>query len=241
MKTPAGHTMRIRMCGDPALVEEYTARCEAHGLIVEQANRSGNGSRKKAKGVNVVDLALELTNLSAGTKRRNLAMLDAALPSSVTIISSSVTHTVAEQASWIRHPARLVGVGALPSLLEEGLMEFAALPSTTQTARSAAAAFARSLEKEHAFVRDGLGMVLPRILCMIANEACFALEEQVASPADIDTAMKLGMNHPRGPLEWLQRIGAEQVRAVLAALEKAEGGERYRAAPRLHDTASSGH
>jgi 3-hydroxybutyryl-CoA dehydrogenase len=76
-------------------------------------------------------------------------------------------------------------------------------------------------------------MVMPRILCMLINEASFALMEEVASPADLDTAMKLGTNYPRGPIEWADRIGIRQVVSVLRALHADLGEERYRISPLL--------
>jgi 3-hydroxybutyryl-CoA dehydrogenase len=74
--------------------------------------------------------------------------------------------------------------------------------------------------------------ILPRLFAQIANEAAFALEEQIGAPADMDTAMRLGFNWPRGPLELTQLIGAEQAVALLEEL-RAEHGEAYRPAPKL--------
>jgi 3-hydroxybutyryl-CoA dehydrogenase len=74
--------------------------------------------------------------------------------------------------------------------------------------------------------------VLPRLLAQIANEAAFALEEDVGSPADMDTAMRLGFNWPRGPLELTGLIGAGRAVALLEGLRE-EYGEAYRPAPRL--------
>jgi len=74
--------------------------------------------------------------------------------------------------------------------------------------------------------------ILPRLVAQIANEAAFALEEEVGSPADMDTAMRLGFNWPRGPLELTELIGAERAVALLDELQ-AEHGEAYRPAPGL--------
>jgi 3-hydroxybutyryl-CoA dehydrogenase len=74
--------------------------------------------------------------------------------------------------------------------------------------------------------------ILPRLLAQIANEAAFALEEQIGSPADMDTAMRLGFNWPRGPLELTELIGADRVVALLEELQVAKG-EAYRPAPGL--------
>jgi len=74
--------------------------------------------------------------------------------------------------------------------------------------------------------------ILPRLLAQIANEAAFALEEEVASPQDMDTAMRLGFNWPRGPLELTELIGAARAAALLEEL-RGERGDAYRPAPRL--------
>ena len=74
--------------------------------------------------------------------------------------------------------------------------------------------------------------VLPRLLAQIANEAAFALEEEVGSSADMDTAMRLGFNWPRGPLELTELIGRQQAAALLEELQ-AEHGDAYRPAPAL--------
>ena len=80
--------------------------------------------------------------------------------------------------------------------------------------------------------------ILPRLYAQIANEAAFALEEDIGSPADMDTAMRLGFNWPRGPLELTELIGARQAVDLLTELQ-AEHGEAYRAAPRLLAEASA--
>jgi 3-hydroxybutyryl-CoA dehydrogenase len=74
--------------------------------------------------------------------------------------------------------------------------------------------------------------VLERVVAQLVNEACFAAEEGVAEPADIDSAMRLGLNHPRGPFEWAREIGAERIGAILEALG-GDTDERYRVAPLL--------
>jgi 3-hydroxybutyryl-CoA dehydrogenase len=74
--------------------------------------------------------------------------------------------------------------------------------------------------------------ILPRLIAQIANEAAFALEEEIGSPADMDTAMRLGFNWPRGPLELTGLIGAKRAVALLEGLRE-QHGEAYRPAPKL--------
>jgi 3-hydroxybutyryl-CoA dehydrogenase len=81
-------------------------------------------------------------------------------------------------------------------------------------------------------------MILPRLLAQIANEAAFALEEEIGSPADMNTAMRLGFNWPRGPLELTELIGARRAVTLLEELRQ-KHGEAYRPAPRLLSSATS--
>ena len=242
---------RICILGESPLVEEYASLCLNKGFEVHVRMNTGESSvskkastalpkdaKKIARVTRTTDLALELTNISAEAKKKNLDELDKVLPLKIPILSSSVMFTVAEQRAWISRPARLIGLGALPSLLEGELIEFALSDSTDTAVRHAAEEFAKALGKESAIVADSVGLVLPRILCTLANEACFAIMESVAPAGDIDTAMKLGTNYPFGPLEWAERIGMRQVHAVMAALYKNLGEDRYRVAPLLRRAAA---
>ncbi len=79
--------------------------------------------------------------------------------------------------------------------------------------------------------------ILERVVAQLANEASFAAGEGVAEPPDIDSAMRLGLNHPRGPFEWAARLGAARLVAVLEELRAATGDQRYEVAPLLRDRA----
>jgi 3-hydroxybutyryl-CoA dehydrogenase len=118
-------------------------------------------------------------------------------------------------------PEGKVGFHLLPPL--SGLVELTGGRDATVEQVFAALGF-------HAeWVTDAPGLVLGRIACQLVNEAAFAIGEGVGSPQDVDAGMKLGLNHPRGPVEWWRAIGTEHVVSVLDAL----GGERYRVAPLL--------
>ncbi len=80
--------------------------------------------------------------------------------------------------------------------------------------------------------------VLDRVVAGLVNEGCFAAGEGVAEPGDIDAAMRLGLNHPRGPFEWLDERGPERVLATLDALGNELGPDRYRPAPLLRRIAA---
>ena len=129
------------------------------------------------------------------------------------------------------------GFVALPEPESARLVELTRADSTTDATAAAAEAHFRGLGKHVEWVGDAPGLVLGRIVCQLVNEAHFALGAGVATAADIDTAMKLGFNYPRGPFEWSEAIGPGRVLAVLDALHHELGEERYRAAPALRRAA----
>ncbi|HZI53262.1 MAG TPA: 3-hydroxyacyl-CoA dehydrogenase family protein, partial [Chitinophagaceae bacterium] len=81
------------------------------------------------------------------------------------------------------------------------------------------------------YVPDVIGMITPRIVSMIINEAWFSLDEKVSTREEIDTAMKLGTNYPYGPFEWGDKIGLNRIRQLLSELQKTDN--RYTIAPGL--------
>jgi 3-hydroxybutyryl-CoA dehydrogenase len=133
-----------------------------------------------------------------------------------------------------------VGFHALAPLAESRLVELTRGPSTAEDAVGAAERFFSSLGKHTAWVGDAPGLVLGRIVCQVINESAFALGEGVGSAQDIDIGMVLGLNHPRGPLEWARAIGPDRVLGVLEALCDEYREERYRPAPALRALARAG-
>lgn len=231
----------IYIAGESPLVEEFAQQCQIHNLRVYTGAKTIPPN---------TSIGIELTNIDISLKKKHLQLLDRKLKKTSLLLSSSVSVTVTEQAGWIQHPQRLVGISALPTLLSQSttlsghrpvgkLIEFAAAPSTTKESLMQAQDFFIQLGKEVSVVQDRVGMVLPRILCMIVNEAYFALQEGIASPQDVDLAMKLGTNYPQGPIEWGEKIGLRQVLAVLNALHNDLQEDRYRTAPLLRQVASA--
>ena len=93
--------------------------------------------------------------------------------------------------------------------------------------------FAQQLGWKLQWVDDRVGMVTPRIVYMIINEAYYTLQEGTATATDIDLGMKLGTNYPMGPFEWLKKVGAKDVYETLLALYNDTQEERYKICPLL--------
>lgn len=182
-----------------------------------------NGARGAA-------LAVDCFTGSAQEKQALLQALDRPLPAPAPILTCCSGISAVRAASWCVDPGRVVGIGLVPPLKGAQVMELAAAPKTRADSLEAARVFWERLGKRVVQVPDAPGLVLARIVFSIINEAAYALEEGVATPQDIDTAMKLGTNYPRGPLEWADQIGVEEVYHGLSGMAEALG-ERYRPCP----------
>lgn len=124
----------------------------------------------------------------------------------------------------------LIGVNALPGFINRSLLEVTLLNDTD---KPTLAAIMQNLNCDYRLVMDRVGMVTPRVIFMIINEACYTLQEGTASMQDIDTSMKLGTNYPHGPFEWADKIGIRYVYETLEALYEDTKEERYKICPLL--------
>ncbi len=129
--------------------------------------------------------------------------------------------------------ADAVGYYALPPIAAAPLVELTRGPATSDCSTAAAERFFAARGKHVEWVGDAPGLALGRIVCQIVNEASFALQKGIGSAPDVDTAMRLGFNYPRGPIEWGEAIGLDHALGLLDALHSEVGEERYRASPLL--------
>jgi 3-hydroxybutyryl-CoA dehydrogenase len=164
-------------------------------------------------------------------KKLVLQKLDEFLSPASVIVTSCLTHSTTELASWTKNPERIVGFASFYPLKDRKIIELAAGVLSDVNAMNLAEQLFDSLGKETIRVKDSAGLTFPRILSLIINEAARALEEGVASAEEIDIAMKLGVNYPEGPLRWADQIGLDEVLAVLEGLQRETGEDRYRPAP----------
>jgi 3-hydroxybutyryl-CoA dehydrogenase len=239
----------VYLVGESPLVEQYAELCAHYGYDVAVAWNHPLALKPEFKSSCIkiahtipahASLAIELTNIDFLAKRKNLEKLAKELAETAPILSSSITITATEQSAWIVGKHRLVGIAAFPTIIEKPIVEVAPTIYSPKETLEVISRFFRTTGKDIEIVQDRIGMVLPRIVCQVINEAAFAITEDIAAPQDIDKALTLGMHFPYGPIEWAERIGLDQVYAVLSALHADLQEERYRIAPLLKQMASTG-
>ncbi len=125
---------------------------------------------------------------------------------------------------------KVFGINALPTFLDRPKLEMSMLDRADHMVLEATM---KTLGLDYELVEDQVGMVAPRVVCMIINEAAFVLGEGTAEVEAVDQAMKLGTNYPKGPFEWCDQIGVYNVVEVLEALQKHTGDGKYKIAPAL--------
>ena len=133
--------------------------------------------------------------------------------------------------------APLFGFCGLPTLINRPLLE---VSLWNENNREKLAETCAALGTDYRVVADRVGLVTPRVICQIINEACFTVQEGTATMADVDLGMKLGTSYPRGPFAWANAIGVERVYAVLEALWHDTHDERYKVCPLLKRQALRG-
>lgn len=122
------------------------------------------------------------------------------------------------------------GFNGMPTFLERDILEVSIFKKKT---KADLATVCEELGTDYLIVDDRIGLVTPRIICMIINEAYYTVQEGTASKADIDLGMKLGTNYPYGPFDWCTKIGIHHVYELLEAVYEDTKDERYKICPLL--------
>jgi len=195
----------------------------------------------KTEDIAAADLVIEAATENLDLKLKIFANLDAAAKPDAIIASNTSSISITRLAAATKRPAQVIGMHFFNPVPVMQLVELIRGLQTSDATHSAVEAITKKIGKAPVQVKNSPGFVVNRMLCPMINEAIFALGEGLATPAEIDEAMKLGCNHPIGPLALCDMIGLDVELAVLNVLYEGFKDSKYRPAPLLVEMVEAGY
>ncbi|SEQ65308.1 3-hydroxybutyryl-CoA dehydrogenase [Solimonas aquatica] len=186
------------------------------------------------------DLVIEAATENHELKIRILKQIDAIVPAGAIIASNTSSISITELAAATSRPAQFIGMHFFNPVPVMALLEVIRGLQTSDQTHARALEFATLINKIAITARNSPGFVVNRILCPMINEAIFVLQEGLASAQDIDAGMKLGCNHPIGPLALADMIGLDTMLSVMEVFYKGFNDPKYRPAPLLREMVAAG-
>jgi 3-hydroxybutyryl-CoA dehydrogenase len=178
------------------------------------------------------DLVIEAVPEEMESKIEIFTLLDKICRPRTILASNTSSMSVTEIASVTYRAKKCVGMHFFNPVHKMKLLEIVRALETDDATIAAAVEVGRHMGKEVVVIKESPGFITSRINAMIGNEAFYMLQEGIASPSDIDKALKLGLNHPMGPFELVDLVGLDTRLHILEYLHKTLG-EKYRPAPLL--------
>jgi 3-hydroxybutyryl-CoA dehydrogenase len=192
-----------------------------------------------ADAVAKADVIIEAAPEKAELKIALLCAVEASAPAGAVIASNTSALSITELAAVLKQPGRMGGMHFFNPVHKMKLVEIVRALETTPETVAVMEEVAREMGKETVLIRESPGFITSRINAMIGNEAFYMLQEGVASARDIDKALKLGLNHPMGPLELVDLVGLDTRLSILQYLHRALG-EKFRPCPLLEQHVKGG-
>ncbi|HEX7528853.1 MAG TPA: 3-hydroxyacyl-CoA dehydrogenase NAD-binding domain-containing protein, partial [Thermoanaerobaculia bacterium] len=185
-------------------------------------------------------LVVEAIVANEGVKMDLFARLDSLVPPATILATNTSSISITRLAAGTKRPDRFIGMHFMNPVPVMTLVEVIRGIATSDETTEAVLALAKDLGKTPLLCRDFPGFVANRILMPMLNEAFFAVHEGVATPEAVDGIMKLGMNHPMGPLTLADFIGLDTCLAILRVLHQGLGDDKYRPCPLLVQMVDAG-
>ena len=192
------------------------------------------------KAMKDADLVVEAATENIDIKLQIFQTLDEVTRPDVILGSNTSSISITKIAGATKRSDKVIGIHFMNPVPIMKLVEIIRGLLTSDETYKTSVEFVQKMGKETVTAADFPGFLVNRILCPMINEAIFALEEGIASPEDIDKAMKLGTNVPMGPLELADYIGLDTLLAIMEVLHQGLGEDKFRPAPLLRKYVAAG-
>jgi 3-hydroxybutyryl-CoA dehydrogenase len=188
-----------------------------------------------------VDIVIEAATESLELKLKIFKQIDALVRPDAIVASNTSSVSITKLAATVSHPERFIGMHFFNPVPAMALVEIVRGLQTSDATHDLVEALAEKLGKTPITVKSSPGFVVNRILLPMLNEAFFVLAEDDANPTEIDDGMKLGCNHPIGPLALADLIGLDVLLSVMQTIHDEFGDSKYRPAPLLKELVAAGY
>jgi 3-hydroxybutyryl-CoA dehydrogenase len=218
------------------LVKKGTLGAEQVPVILERIART-----TKPEALHEAQLVIEAVPEEASLKKEVFRVLSECTGHDCVLASNTSSIPITELAAVTTRPDRVIGMHFMNPVPVMALVEIIRGHATSDETAAGVDKLARELGKTPVTVQDYPGFISNRVLMPMINEAVFCLMEGVASRDDIDTVMKLGMNHPMGPLTLADFIGLDVCLRIMEVLQDGLGDDKYRPCPLLRRMVQAGY
>ncbi len=226
-----------------ATIAKSTEKLVGKGLISEEQRNAALKIKTEAtlEAVASADLVIEAASENPELKLKLFRDLDQLARPGAILATNTSSISITKIAAVTHHAENVIGMHFMNPVPLMKLVEVIRGLATSAETTSITMDVCRKMGKEPVEANDSPGFISNRILCPMVNEAIFALQEGIGTPEAIDTVMKLGMNHPMGPLALADLIGLDVVLFVMEVLQRDLGDDKYRPCPLLRKMVDAGY
>jgi len=226
-----------------AAIAKSTTKLLEKGTITAEGKASADAINyvSSYETASQADFIIEAATENPELKFKIFKELDMAAREGVILASNTSSISITKIASITKRPDKVIGMHFMNPVPLMKLVEVIKGLATSEETLKETLALCKVMGKEAWEANDSPGFISNRILCPMINEAIFALQENVGTPEAIDAVMKLGMNHPMGPLTLADLIGLDVVLFIMEVLQRDLGEDKYRPAPLLRKMVDAGY
>jgi 3-hydroxybutyryl-CoA dehydrogenase len=245
----AGHDVTMIDVSQPALdkarttIEKNLDRQVKKGALAEDAKAAALARISTSTSIDAVANAafvIESATENVELKHRIFADVDRLAPADAVLATNTSSISITEIAGRVQRPSSVIGMHFMNPVPVMQLVEVIRGLATSDETTGRTVALARAVGKTPVEVNDYPGFVANRVLMPMINEAVYCVMEGVGTPEAIDQVMKLGMNHPMGPLMLADFIGLDTCLAILEVMHHGHGDPKYRPCPLLRKYVAQG-